>query len=254
MPDTTEATHPADGHRLVDEGARGRFDRIYETLRTRICLLDHAPGSRLREEDLAQEFGVSRTPIRRVLVKLEAEGLLRSVHGVGTIVTDIDVDELAQVYELRVELAELVGKLSPVTVDDALIARFREIRRRCDQMVRDGDPRTFSRINMEFFHLFNSLTTNEPLREVSERLYYQTTRIWLQTASRLSGYQELLNNEFVIFQREVADIAGAVEHRDLVAAGHVRRAHISMSFGRIRQASEAAGEPIGRPVAKVITG
>lgn len=224
---------------IPDEGAKGRFDRIYQTLRTRICLLDYAPGERLREEDLAKEFGVSRTPVRRVLVKLEAEGLLRSVHGVGTIVTDIDVNALAQVYELRIELAELVGKLSPVTVDDALIARFREIRERCDRMVREGDPREFSRINMDFFHLFNSLTANEPLRQVSERLYYQTARIWLKTASRLRGYEQLLNNEFVIFQREVADIAEAVEHGDLAAAGHVRRAHIAMSFRRIRQASDS---------------
>ncbi|MDF1598665.1 GntR family transcriptional regulator [Mesorhizobium sp. YIM 152430] len=223
----------------ADEGVRGRFERIYQTLRTRICMLDYAPGSRLREEDLAGEFGVSRTPLRRVLVKLEAEGLLRSVHGVGTIVTDIDVDELAQVYELRIELAELVGKLSPVIVDAALIARFRDIRARCDRMVAEGDPREFSRINMEFFHLFTTLTTNEPLREISERLYYQTARIWLKTASRLEGFDELLQNEFVTFQREVADITEAVEHGDLTAAGYVRRAHIAMSFSRIRQASGA---------------
>jgi DNA-binding GntR family transcriptional regulator len=240
MPEGPEPGVLAKGNNLPDEDARGRFDRIYQTLRTRICLLDDAPGERLREADLAKEFCVSRTPVRRVLVKLEAEGLLRSVHGVGTIVTDIEVNALAQVYELRIELAELVGKLSPVTVDDALIAHFREIRERCDRMVRNGDPREFSRINMDFFHLFNSLTANEPLRQVSERLYYQTARIWLKTASRLTGYKQLLNNEFVIFQREVADIAEAVEHGDLAAAGHVRRAHIAMSFSRIRQASDSA--------------
>lgn len=232
------------GDRPADEGARGRFERIYQTLRMRICLLDYAPGERLREEDLADEFGMSRTPIRRVLVKLEAEGLLRSVHGVGTIVTDIEVEELAQVYELRVELAELAGKLSPVAVDAAVVARFRDIRERCDRMVRDGNPREFARINMEFFHLFNSLTTNAPLREVSERFYYQTTRIWLKTASRLKGYEQLLDNEFVIFQREVADIAEAVENRDLAAAGHIRRAHIAMSFARLRRAADAAAKAV----------
>jgi DNA-binding GntR family transcriptional regulator len=236
------APMPTEGQRPADEGARGRFERIYQTLRMRICLLDYAPGSRLREEDLAEEFGVSRTPIRRVLVKLEAEGLLRSVHGVGTIVTDIEVAELAQVYELRVELAELVGRLSPVAVDDVLRTRVREIKKRCDKMVADGDPREFARINMEFFHLFNSLTTNEPLREINERLYYQTTRIWLKTASQLAAYQELLHNEFVIFQREVADIAEAIENGDLVSASHVRRAHIALSFNRIRRAANQAAD------------
>lgn len=221
----------------VEEGVRGRFERIYQTLRTRICMLDYAPGMRLREEDLAEEFRVSRTPVRRVLVKLEAEGLLRSVHGVGTIVTDIDIEALAQVYELRIELAELVGRLSPVTVDTALVDRFRAIRARCDQLVEAGDPREFSRINMEFFHLFTALTANEPLRVLSEQLYYQTARIWLKTASRLASFDELLKQEFVTFQREVVDITEAVEQGDLVAASHVRRAHIAMSFRRIRQAS-----------------
>ena len=246
MLDRTDAAVRAAGRGPEDEGARGRFDRIYQALRMRICLLDYAPGERLREEDLAEEFGVSRTPIRRVLVKLEAEGLLRSVHGVGTIVTDIDVGELAQVYELRVELAELVGKLSPAVVDAPMVERFRQIRESCDQMVRKADPREFARINMEFFHLLNSLTGNEPLREISERLYYQTTRIWLKTASRFGHYREMLHNEILIFHREVADIVAAVELGDLEAVGHIRRSHISMSFLRLRNGSRrASGEDDG---------
>jgi DNA-binding transcriptional regulator YhcF (GntR family) len=86
-------------------GARERFERIYGTIRDRICLLEYEPGTRLAEEDLAREFGVSRTPIRRVLSRLESEGLVESRHGVGTFVTDVDIDNLAQVFQLRMELA-----------------------------------------------------------------------------------------------------------------------------------------------------
>ena len=49
-----------------------------------------------------------------MLARLEAEGLIGSPHGVGTIVTDVDVEELAQVYALRLELAPLLGRLDPV--------------------------------------------------------------------------------------------------------------------------------------------
>lgn len=230
--DQGEAAGPAS-----DEGARERFERIYRALRTRICLLDHPPGERLREEDLAAEFKVSRTPIRRVLVKLEAEGLLRSVHGVGTIVTDIHIDELEQVYQLRVELAELIGKLCPIAPDAETVAAFRSVLTRCDALVKTLDAREFARINMDFFHLLNALTGNEPLREISERLYYQTTRIWLKTASTLSQYEEMLKNEILIFHREVADIVDAVEVGDLAVVGHIRRSHISMSFVRLRNAA-----------------
>lgn len=226
----------------ASQNARDRFERIYNTLRTRICLLDYPPGERLREEDLAEEFEVSRTPIRRVLVRLEAEGLLRSVHGVGTMVTDIEIDELEQVYQLRVELAELIGRLSPVEPDAATVAAFRALLARCEGLVETPDAREFARINMDFFHLLNSLTTNEPLREISERLYYQTTRIWLKTASRLNQYRRLLHEEIVIFHREVADIVDAVEIGDLAVIGLIRRSHISMSFLRLRRgATRPAG-------------
>ena len=85
---------------MTGEG-RARFERIYALLRSRICLLDYPPGMRLREEDLAEEFETSRTPIRRVLARLEDEGYVRSVHGVGTMVTDIDSASLEQVLRPR---------------------------------------------------------------------------------------------------------------------------------------------------------
>ncbi|WEX10517.1 GntR family transcriptional regulator [Chelativorans sp. AA-79] len=216
---------------------RARFERIYHTLRTRICLLDHAPGERLREEDIAEEFNTSRTPVRRVLARLEDEGLLRSVHGVGTIVTDIHIDDLQQVYQLRVELAELIGRISPVRPDRAEMEEYHRQLARCAVLIEKPDAREFARLNMEFFHLLMRLTANEPLRAISERLYYQTTRIWLQTASKLQAYEDMLVNEIRVFQREMADIVAAIECGDLHVVGHIRRAHVAMSFARLHAAA-----------------
>lgn len=215
------------------EEARARFERIYALLRMRICLLDYPPGMRLREEDLADEFDTSRTPIRRVLARLEDEGFLRSVHGVGTIVTDIDMDALRQVYELRVGLAEFIGRLSPVPPTAETVAAFRALLGRCERLTRNPDQREFAHINVDFFHLLMSLTANEPLREFAERLYYQTARIWQKTASRLSQYENMLASEIDFFHREVADIVAAVEIGALEEVGHIRRSHVAMSFARL---------------------
>ena len=54
------------------------------------------PDQRLSKETLAEELGVSRTPLRHFLGRLGSEGLLRSVQSVGTIVTDIDIEELGE--------------------------------------------------------------------------------------------------------------------------------------------------------------
>ncbi|MEO8242542.1 MAG: GntR family transcriptional regulator [bacterium] len=210
--------------------ARNRFDRLHAEIRSRICLLDYAPGMRLSEHALAEEFGVSRTPLRRVLVRLEAEGLLQSVQGVGTFVTDVEVEELQQTYRLRLELAELTGKLDPVAPDAALWSDFDALSARSHALISDPDPRRFAQINMDFFLALLRLTDNEPLREICERLYFRTTRIWLKSI-RASTID--LSEEAHVFNREVDDILSALKIGDLQAASLIQRAHISMSFRRM---------------------
>lgn len=210
--------------------ARERFERIYGMIRDRICLLEYAPGERLAEEDLAKEFGVSRTPIRRVLSRLEAEGLLESRHGVGTFVTTLDTANLMQVYQFRMELAELIGKLDPLPRSNADLARIRTILADCDKLLEAPDPSRIAQINMEFFQELAAMIGNAPLREISERLYYQTHRIWLASIPNLN-----LKDEIAAFGREVAEILSAMEVGDLEAVGYIRRSHISMSATRMKK-------------------
>ena len=207
--------------------ARERFERIYRILRDRICLLEYAPGSHLSEEELAQEFEISRTPVRRVLARLESEGLVQSVHGVGTIVTDVDIEELQQVYHLRMELAELIGKLSPLPRTAADLDRIRALILRCEADA-NPDQRAFLRLNMDFFYELTAMTGNQPLREISERLYFQVARVVLKMMPQLG-----LAEEFTAFRREMEEVLAAAEIGDWESIGHIRRAHISMSFRRM---------------------
>jgi DNA-binding GntR family transcriptional regulator len=213
--------------------ARERFERIYKTIRDRICLLEYEPGERLGEEELAREFGVSRTPLRRVLSRLEVEGLLESRHGVGTFVTDVDIGDLRPVYQLRMELAVLIGRLDPKPRTPADLARVRALLARCDQLTDHPDPKAFARLNMDFYFELADMTGNETLREITQRLYLRTHRIWLKSVPYLN-----LKDEFAVFRREMADILAAMEIGDLEAVGHIRRSHISMSFKRMQRFAE----------------
>lgn len=216
----------------LGESARGRFEKMYREIRMRICLLDYPPGTRLSEEALAREFGVSRTPLRRVLGRLESEGLLRSVHGVGTLVTDVEIGALTQVYRLRTELAEIAGRLDPVAPGPELLAAFEALAARSKALVAEPDARVFAQLNIDFFEAHMALTGNEPFREISRRLYYETHRIWLKsvTMRRID-----LAEEVQVFDREVEDYVRAIRIGDASAAAHVHRAHISMSFTRMRR-------------------
>jgi DNA-binding GntR family transcriptional regulator len=199
-------------------------------LRDRICLLEYAPGSRLGEVELANEFGTSRTPIRRVLGRLEAEGLVERRHGVGTIITDVDPASLEQVYRLRFELASLMGRLAPMNCGDRELAFLGHHLSRCEDLARRPEPVEFARLNMDFNVGLFSMIGNAPLREITERLYFQTTRIWIKSIPALD-----IADEIRVFGRQIFDVIEALKVDDHGAVGDICRAHISMSFERMRR-------------------
>jgi DNA-binding GntR family transcriptional regulator len=95
-------------------------------------------------------------------------------------------------------------------------------------MLVDPHPKAYAHLNMDFFQELSLMTGNQPLREISERLYFLTHRIWVKSMPHLN-----LRDEFIVFRREMADILAAMEVGDLEAVGHIRRSHISMSVKRM---------------------
>ncbi|KAB6717121.1 GntR family transcriptional regulator [Roseobacter sp. TSBP12] len=211
--------------------ARERAERIHADIRSRICMLDYPPGMKLSETALAAELGISRTPIRRVLARLEDEGLVTSVHGVGTMVTNVDYSEMSQVYRLRKELVLLQTVLDPIQPDAAFLQRFQALYTRSEALKTAPSARDFSLLDQDTFLTLLDLTANAPLRTMAERLYFRTARIWLQQVT--SSHIDLMQ-EIDIYARELQDLLGALELGDLDAVGHIRRGHISMSFARMR--------------------
>lgn len=82
------------------ESKKGNTD-IYDRLRRDIILLELPPGQRLRENELAEEFGVSRTPVRSALQRLESEGLVYTVPKSGNFVTKINLHNIYNTIYIR---------------------------------------------------------------------------------------------------------------------------------------------------------
>jgi DNA-binding GntR family transcriptional regulator len=215
--------------------AQVRFETIYGEIRQRICLLQYPPGSSLIESDLARQFNVSRTPIRKVLARLESEGLIESRHGAGTFVTQFDFDSLRETYQLRMELASLGGQLSPITPDEALLRKLEDLLRESEATRQILE--SFSILNMRFSTLCFSMIGNAPLRKITEQLYYLTTRVWSQYIP-----SDMLEPEFDFFILEVREVLAALRVGDMDAFGHIRRAHLSMNVSRLMRYNEAQRE------------
>lgn len=100
---------------------------VYEALRKKILSLDYPPGTALARGALSQEYGVSLTPVREAMQKLEEDGLLRIVPQSGTVVKRIDVAQLRETHFLRTATeAEVVRRLA-LDGDIETLARARAL-------------------------------------------------------------------------------------------------------------------------------
>jgi len=93
-------------------------DRAYFELRDRIVTLRLPPGAVLREDDLMRELDIGRTPLREAIKRLALEKLVAIQPRRGTRVTDVDVDDIAQVTEVRAELEGQAAQLAAARMDD----------------------------------------------------------------------------------------------------------------------------------------
>lgn len=201
---------------------------IYQELRERIALLDYAPGSLLSENQLAKEFGVSRTPIRQALQRLEFDGLVSVVRGVGTVVAPIDMLYLKQVYALRLKLIDVIADLDARWVSPAEIRNLRSLHAQVLGMAVDGTPRELAKAYLRFNETAARAIGNEPLRDIADRLYFQTSRVWPQALPALDWKREV-----EIAAEEIDTVATALAEGNMPLLAETRRRHMIDSIHRI---------------------
>ena len=225
-------------------GKRVEIEPIYETLRDRICLLEYPPGMVLREAELAAEFGVSRTPIRTVLQRLTFGGLIESKDGVGTIVTSLSIEELRDIYQVRLKIAEMIGHLSPNPCTRGQVAAAEALRARAEQLTRTFDLIEYWRINHDLHFLIGDLIGNVALRQMWDHFYFQAARIWYTLAKGMTGEVS------ASLVDELTEVHRAMQAGDLVAVGYIERNYIAFGLRKVSEhfSRELAG---GTKVAKL---
>lgn len=99
-------------------------ERVYEQLKRRAVAFDFSPGQKLKEGALAAEFGVSRTPVREALNRLVTEGFMTFVPNRGFFCRAVDLDGIAQIYEVRAALEVWAFQRSCAATPDARLQAF----------------------------------------------------------------------------------------------------------------------------------
>lgn len=215
----------------IDDRAVGRLDAaaIQRVLLERICLLHYRPGDQLKEADLAREFGVSRTPVRDALNRISHLGMIESRNGVGTVVAELSPEQIRHVYEMRLELACLIGRLSPVTPGSSHVVAFQDLLGQARALRVNFNADEYVRINHELNELIRSLIGNISLRSMWWQTYVQAASTWHQVASTMGAKVA----EALV--EELTDLVNASEQGDAEAIGFIQRVHINYGFAKVKK-------------------
>lgn len=190
-------------------------NNIYQDLKNKIILLEHKPGEVLREKEIMKAFGVSRTPVREALMRLEIDGLVRIIPNVGTFVEDVSFQQLKDVFEMRSYLVRMVGHLAAARITEEEIA---EIRKRINEMKAAEDNKTLIRLDAEIHTIINKASKNEVLVKILDGLHGQAIRIWAFSGAH-AGYWDDLEKEF-------EDIITALEEHDEELTARLLEKHL----------------------------
>jgi DNA-binding GntR family transcriptional regulator len=180
---------------------------------------EYRPGDRLVEAELAERFGVSRTPIREALQRLETQGVLAR-DGRSLMVASLDHDQLGELYVVRAELEGLAARLAAQHAAQEEVRVLWEMVRKDRDLL--GDPGLLARANKRFHRQIHLASHNRYLIQQLEMVH--RSMVLLSTTSLAAegrGVQALGEHE---------EIVQAIEARQGAAAEAAIRAHISHAF------------------------
>lgn len=155
-------------------------DVVFNTLREAILKGELEPGERLMEIALAQKLGVSRTPIREAIRKLELEGLVVMTPRKGAEVAEITLDDLTDVLEVRKNLEELAVELSCKKATDSDIEEMVKCNEEFNKALLSGDLTVMAEADVAFHDVIYRTTGNKRLIQILNNLREQMYRYRLE--------------------------------------------------------------------------
>ena len=185
-------------------------DVVFNTLRQAILRGELKPGERLMEIQLANKLGVSRTPIREAIRKLELEGLVLMIPRRGAEVAEITEKSLRDVLEVRGALEELAVKLACQKIRDEQITELRVADKEFEQALNSGDVTVYAEADVKFHDVIYHATDNQRLIQLLFNLREQMYRYRVEYLKREEAHGTLL--------MEHKKIIETIANRDMDAA------------------------------------
>jgi DNA-binding GntR family transcriptional regulator len=193
-------------------------DVVFNTLRQAILRGELEPGERLMEIQLANKLGVSRTPIREAIRKLELEGLVLMIPRRGAVVAEITEKSLRDVLEVRKALEELCVELACDRITEERIVKLKEAAKEFEDSLDSDDVTAIAEADVKFHDIIYFATDNQRLVQLLYNLREQMYRFRVEYLKKKEAYPTLLEEHDYII--------ACVEAKDKEKAKEAIRTHI----------------------------
>ena len=202
-------------------------EEIYEILKNRIVHLDYEPGQILNEKDIAGEFNVSRTPIRKVFEQLKINKLLNIIPRYGAQVAPIDFMYMKSVFEVVRELDGFAASLAAKKITPEKIEVLEAIVEKIENYDIEKDYTEIIIQDQNFHEVISKNAANPCLEDILHDLHMHAKRMWIYAKPEISDVRLFLNT--------MPDIVKALKSGDSEQASKYAKNHTDIFVERIKQ-------------------
>jgi DNA-binding GntR family transcriptional regulator len=193
-------------------------DRAYAAIKEAILSLKLEPGMPVVEHDLAQQLGISKTPVRDALLELEHEGFVARIQFKGTYVTDVTMSDMAEIFQLRAVLEGLAARLAAPLLSAEELERIEAGLTAAEAALVEGDLALCSEMGQCIHNTIIDKAGNQRLTSITHNLDDHVRRFRV-LSDRISGR---LSKSV----KEHRRVQAALCQRDPVAAEQAMRDHL----------------------------
>jgi DNA-binding GntR family transcriptional regulator len=191
---------------------------VFESVRGAIISGVLKPGERMMEVQLAEKLGVSRTPIREAIRKLELEGLVIMMPRKGAYVADLSLKDITDVLEIRAALEGMAAGLAALRITDEEIEELELTALQFHQAIEADDFDMIVQKDIEFHDRIFKATRNDKLLQITNNLREQVQRFRIMYINKSNKSKDLAKEHY--------EIAEAISKRDINMAERIAKRHI----------------------------
>ena len=192
--------------------------RVFHTIRENILSGKYATDEELKEKNIGEELGVSRTPVREAIRKLELEGFVVMIPRRGTYVANLSIKDINDVYEIRISLDVLAAGLAAERINDDELETLQRLLVEIGQHIEENNMDKIVEVDIAFHDVLYQASRNERLCNIINNLRKQITVI--------RGRSMMYPGRLADTMEEHRALVDSIAARDVERAQNAARIHL----------------------------